>query len=43
LADVGVIDYDQKDFEKLVQKLSYNGEMTGISRYAGGHLFSLYE
>lgn len=43
LADIGVTSYDQNDFEKLVKKLSLNGEMNGISRYAGGHLFSLYD
>lgn len=43
LADIGVKEYDQKDFEKLVGKLSLNGKMTVISRYAGGHLFSLYD
>jgi hypothetical protein len=42
LSDIGVNGYDQNDFEKLVQRLSLNGEMNGISRFAGGHLFSLY-
>jgi hypothetical protein len=44
LAKIGVTDYSQEDFVILLKKLCCgSGQMTGINRYAGGHLFSLYD
>lgn len=43
LASVGITDYSDADFKALVNKTSdQNNAMTEVSRYAGGHLFSLY-
>ena len=43
LAGLGIENYSQTDFEALVNSVSDSeGKMTAVYRYAGGHLFSLY-
>ena len=44
LNSIGVTSYSDEDFEKLVKSVSNaDGDMDAVHRYAGGHLFSLYE
>jgi hypothetical protein len=41
LAQAGITDYSEEDFNALVDSLSHDGEMTPVARYRGGHVFYL--
>jgi hypothetical protein len=41
LLKAGIIGYAEKDLDALIENVSFEGKMTALARYKGGHVFHL--